>query len=226
MWLVGRCKLTRIRRCCVLPALLLSASSCAPSVPSPRSAISPSATASTVSPSPTPSPTSTPFGKPLLAAPPLTCPPNRTVGQPERIVATMGNVSLPITAREPVWIESGPELPGPQLFVNSAAGSPGQHAFGGKWIWEVRDNLVGEVHITSGAIAANISILWYPLDGSAPENTLTLDPRHPDHPVETYAGYAEWGFGYAIPGSAGCYWIRAAWPSGTWTVVFAFGSYF
>jgi hypothetical protein len=210
---------------CAVLALVLPLLSCAPDTPAPRSATAAPVTAIPASPPSIPSYTPPPLGTPLLAAPPLTCPTDKVVGQPEDIMPTLGDVSSPIASHPTVWIQSGVELPGPQLFVNSAAGTPGVHGFGGKWIWEVRDTLVGQVEITSGGLTANTPIWWDLQNGSAPVTTLVLDPRHPNH-FESTEGYAEWGLAEAIPGGAGCRWIRATWPGGTWTIVFAYGSLF
>jgi hypothetical protein len=170
----------------------------------------------TASSSPTIVPTATPtLIAPVLADPPTTC---RGLPQPQdRWPSVMG----PVVGGNPVWTTLPPVVHiSPGVSPN---GSTGYTSYGWIWkvIWEVGPNYPNPIALRAFRMGDETP-LWIDVDGT-PTTTPTLDPAHPSHP-ESKVGddWREWGSYLYIP-TAGCYYLKATWPEGSWETTFAAG---
>lgn len=96
-----------------------------------------------------------------------------------------------------------------------------QHGWTWKIVWEVGPDYTQPVAIRGGNLRSGTP-LWFQITGN-PTTSPVLDPRHPDHPGSTVGtDWAEWGSYVFIP-QAGCYYLQASWPGGSWRINFAAG---
>jgi hypothetical protein len=91
-----------------------------------------------------------------------------------------------------------------------------------KVVWEVGPNYTHSVTVRGYEISDHTPLLIQFLNNTPTLNGV-LDPEHPDHPVSVIGtNWAEWGSYIVVP-KAGCYVMEVSWPTGHWSVTFAFG---
>ncbi len=173
----------------------------------------------TYPPLPTPPPSPTPLGgaSTRLGPAPQNCPPGPVLKQ---VVSNTGLVA----GSSPVWA-GGFIGPHATLAWLPPVTSPihNQYGWGHKLLWVVADSVKGLVTI-HGANLRDGSPLLPSADGQAPTSTLTLlvlDPQDP-HRAMYVDQWAEFPGGLTIP-KAGCYYLEATWPGGSWRITFAAG---
>jgi hypothetical protein len=95
--------------------------------------------------------------------------------------------------------------------------------WGHKFLWVVEDSVKGLVTI-HGANLRDGSPLLPSADGQGPTSTLTLLvlDAHDPHRAMYVDQWAEFPGGLTIP-KAGCYYLEATWPGGSWRITFAAG---
>jgi hypothetical protein len=75
------------------------------------------------------------------------------------------------------------------------------------------------ITLTGGNLRGG-TLLWFQIDQQNPSTSPTLDPLHAERQPD--AGWLEWGSYLYIP-TAGCYYLEAKWPSGSWRINFSAG---
>jgi hypothetical protein len=168
-------------------------------------------------PYPTPSPTPLGGASARLGLAPQNCPPGPT---PKDVVSNTG----PAVGASSVWTVgiSGPHAtlewsPEQAMEFHLADG------WGHKFLWVVEDSVKGLVTI-HGANLRDGSPLLPSADGQVPTSTLTLLvlDAHDPHRAMYVDQWAEFPGGLTIP-KAGCYYLEATWPGGSWRITFAAG---
>ena len=179
----------------------------------------PTATRSTPSPTPYPTPT---LGTPTaLGAAPATCTPPAPTPQalPNGFKGGIGAT--------PVWVAG---FTGPQATKHIGAGELGYSRYG--WLtllfFAVEPGFTEPVAVR-GTRLDDGSPLWIGVLGpgqivnqATPLVTVVLDPKRPAIPKNESDGWAEWHAVFYIP-VAGCYFLEATWPGGSWRLTFAAG---
>jgi hypothetical protein len=157
---------------------------------------------------------------PTVGSVPRTCP----ISNPTHHL--IGGMSFIGTA--PVWATW---IPGPSVYREgpvSSSNPPTNYDPAHGWeitkvVWEVGPNSTQSVMI-HGQERSNHTPVLIQFGNDDPTSQAVLDPQHPDHPLSVLGdGWAEWG-SYIIVPKAGCYSLEASWPTGHWTVTFAFGA--
>lgn len=173
----------------------------------------------TYPPLPTPTPKPTPLGgaRAKLGPLPQDCPPGPT---PKDVVSNTG----PVVGAPPVWA-SGFIGPHAALVWDSSLADQlhNQYGWPHKLLWVVEDSMKGLVAIR-GANLRDGSPLLPGADGQEPTSTLTvlvLDPQDAKR-AQYVDQWAEFPGGLTIP-KAGCYYLEATWPGGSWRITFAAG---
>jgi len=98
-----------------------------------------------------------------------------------------------------------------------------QYGWPWKVIWRVSTRYTQPVQLHGGSLRTGTP-LWFQI-GEPASTTPILDPR-PDEQQIAQSGnpteFVEWKSYLYIPG-AGCYYVEADWPGGSWRVTFAAG---
>jgi hypothetical protein len=89
-----------------------------------------------------------------------------------------------------------------------------------KFLWIVDARRAAPVTLQGGEVSGQRT-LWIEAEGAAAGATVVLDPRRPEAGSGP-SGLKEFPSYVYIP-AAGCYFLRAAWPRGSWRIVFAAG---
>lgn len=144
-------------------------------------------------------------------------------------IPTLQSISpnlAPVIGASPIWATWPPD---PSIFHGQPPGSNSSTylpSFGWamtKVVWEVGPNYTHLVSIQGHELFDHTPLLVQFLDNT-PTADAVLDPQHPDHPVSVIGdGWAEWG-SYIVAPKAGCYIMEVSWPTGRWTITFAFGA--
>lgn len=204
-------RLSRLPWYAALVALLAVLISC---TQTPQSSSMPTATLST-NPTRTPPlilPTTPAPATPPLGPIPRNCPPGPT---PRSSLPGIG----PVIGGSKVWASgfNGPHAEISIPYYDTYT----QHGWSWKIVWEVGPDYTQLVTIQGGNLRDGTP-LWFQVTGN-PTTSPVLDPRHPDHPGSTVGtDWAEWGSYVFIP-QAGCYYLQASWPGGSWRINFAAG---
>lgn len=117
--------------------------------------------------------------------------------------------------------------PGPTVFREVPSDIPSNYdpRYGwpiSKVVWEVGPNYTHTITICGYELSDHTPVL-IEFDDKPMANAV-LDPHHPSHPISALGdGWAEWG-SYLVLSKAGCYALDVSWPTGHWTVRFAFGA--
>jgi len=193
----------------VLLAVLVSCTQTPQSstTPTPTISTKPTSTPTLVSIPTTPTPTTSPLG-PI----PRDCSPGPT---PRSSLPGIG----PVIGGSKVWASgfdgSHADIPIPSYDTYT------QHGWTWKIVWEVGPDYTQLVTIR-GVNLRTGTPLWFQVTGN-PTTVAVLDPKHPDHPGSAVGiDWAEWGSYVFIP-QAGCYYLQASWPGGSWRINFAAG---
>lgn len=203
------------KRLVLLVGCLLLLASCASSGNPGAGPVSTQPPTSTVTIMPTPTPTVPPLGP---------IPPNCPVSHP-----TPRSISpklAPVIGVSPVWATwpAGPSifhLSPPNNYANTYLPPYGWGMK--KVIWEVGPNYTHPVTVRGHDLFNNTPLLVQFLQNT-PTADAVLDPQHPNHPIPAFGeGWAEWGSYIVVP-KAGCYTMEVSWPTGHWSVTFAFGA--
>ena len=134
----------------------------------------------------------------------------------------------PVTGSTPVWATWSP---GPGVFREgpvTSSNPPTNYdpAYGWmitKIVWEVGPNYTHPIAIHGYGLTNHAPVLIQ-VGNDTPTANVVLDPRNPEHPRSVLGdGWAEWGSYLVIP-KAGCYGLDVSWPTGHWTLTFAFGA--
>jgi hypothetical protein len=197
-------------QCCwiFLSALVLILASC---TQTPQSSATPTPTIST---KPTNSATLVPVPTtPPLGSIPRDCTPGPT---PRSSLPGIG----PVIGGSKVWA-SGFEGSHATILIRPYDDTYTQHGWSWKIVWEVGPDYTQLVTIQGGNLRNGMP-LWIQVTGN-PATSAVLDPKHPDHPGSSVGiDWAEWGSYVFIP-QAGCYYLQASWPGGSWRIDFAAG---
>ncbi len=173
----------------------------------------------TYPPLPTPTPSPTPLGgaSARLGLVPQDCPAGPVLKQ---VVSNTGLVA----GSSPVWAG---DFDGPHATLAwpppATAAIHNQYGWPHKLLWVVADSVKGLVTI-HGANLRDGSPLRPDAEQEAPTSTpttLVLDPQDPNL-INRVDQWAEFPGGLTIP-KAGCYYLEATWPGGSWRITFAAG---
>ncbi len=121
----------------------------------------------------------------------------------------------------PVWAIA---FEGPHATVHLENTLSNVYGWGVKVIWVVGPHYTSTATIHGGNLRTG-SPLWLGADGAQGENpstSLVLDPHYPGTISGSDHGWAEFPGGMDIP-QAGCYYLEAQWPGGSWRITFAAG---
>jgi hypothetical protein len=126
----------------------------------------------------------------------------------------------PVIGGSKVWA-SGFEGSHATILIRPYDDTYTQHGWSWKIVWEVGPDYTQLVTIQGGNLRNGMP-LWIQVTGN-PATSAVLDPKHPDHPGSSVGiDWAEWGSYVFIP-QAGCYYLQASWPGGSWRIDFAAG---
>ena len=89
-----------------------------------------------------------------------------------------------------------------------------------KVLWAVGPHYTSTVTLDGGNLRTG-SLLWLG-GGDGLALSLVLDSLHPGTPTGSDHGWAEFPGGMDVP-QAGCYYLEAHWPGGSWRITFAAG---
>jgi hypothetical protein len=171
---------------------------------------------STPAPSPSPTPTPLVANAANVGPVPQTCPPGPT---PKDV-----NPSLfgPGVGGSPVWA-IGFDGPHATVHLNGWSEDPSlvQYGWNYKILWEIGPHYTHSVMLRGGSLR-NGTLLWFQFGDQAPTMTPVLDSQHPGTITGFDAGWAGFPSYLLIPG-AGCYYLEAHWPGGSWRISFAAG---
>lgn len=166
----------------------------------------------------TPSPTPTPLvaSAANLGPVPLNCLPGPT---PRNVdPAEFG----PGVGGSPVWAIG---FAGPHATIHlkgwTKDPSLAQYGWDYKILWSVGPNYTHPVVLHGGLLSAGTP-LWFQIGDQPPVTAPVLDPKHPGTPTGSDVGWAEFPSYLLIP-KAGCYYLKASWPGGSWRITFAAG---
>lgn len=155
---------------------------------------------------------------PTVGSVPRTCP----ISNPTHHL--IGGMSLIGTA--PAWATW---IPGPSVYREGSVSSsnpPTNYDPAHGWemtkvVWEVGPNYTQNITIHGQERSDHTPVLIQ-FGNDDPTSQAVLDPQHPGHPLSVLGdGWAEWGSYIVVP-KAGCYSLEVSWPTGHWTVTFAF----
>ena len=223
-WAMNHARL--VSRAVLLTAVILVIASCAqasqPSTSATPTVDSAHLTAfaqeqSTPAPSPSPTPTPLVASAANVGPVPQTCPPGPT---PKDI-----NPSLfgPGVGGSPVWAIGfdGPHATAHLRGIAEDATTAKQYGWEHKILWEIGPHYTHSVTLRGGSLR-NGTLLWFQFGDQAPTMTPVLDSQHPGTITGFDAGWAGFPSYLLIPG-AGCYYLEARWPGGSWRISFAAG---
>jgi len=168
-------------------------------------------------PTPTPSPTQLGGASARLGPVPQNCPPGPA---PQSIDTAFG----PVIGAGPVWAGNfiGPHatlawLPPVTSAIHNRYGWP--H----KVLWVVADSFKGLVTIRGANLRDGLSLRPHAEQevATSTPTTLVLDPQDPNL-INHADQWAEFPGSLTIP-KAGCYYLIATWPGGSWRITFAAG---
>lgn len=202
-----------------LLAVLLLLSSCSQtSNPVTGGATPPPQATSPLRPTPTP-PLITPTPPPLGPVP-KDCPPGPT---PQQIFSDLGPSGV---GSYPVWAFGfdGPHATVPLSRDPDAYTPP--YGWTTKVIWRVSTHYTHPVHLQGGNLRTGTS-LWFQIGDQNPEPSPILDPRPAEQAIAESGDpnppqAVGWRSYLYIP-TAGCYYLEADWPGGSWRITFAAG---
>lgn len=211
----------------ILTLLVLLITSCT-GVPSPKSSATPTENSAaltefakplpTYPTPPTAIPSPTPLGGPFakLGAVPQDCPPGSA---PQNLDSNFGTVY----GGGSVW---GAGFTGSHAILewlpNQAIETHHQYGWGHKLLWIVKGSVKGLVTIR-GANLMNGLPLRPEAEAESPSSTPSVLVLNPSDPNAQYEGqWVEFPGGLDIP-QAGCYYLEATWPGGSWRITFAAG---
>ncbi len=117
----------------------------------------------------------------------------------------------------PVW---GIGFEGPHATVHLNGLLSGVYGWGVKVLWAVGPHYTSTVTLHGGNLRTG-SPLWLG-GGDGLALSLVLDPLHPGTITGSDHGWAEFPGGMDVP-QAGCYYLEAHWPGGSWRITFAAG---
>ncbi len=172
----------------------------------------------TYPPTPTPTITPTPLGGAFakLGLLPQDCPPGPA---PQNLDSNLE----PAIGSDPVWAVS---FSGPHAMLEwsftDAQQFHNQYGWGHKMLWVVENNIKGLVSI-HGANLNNGLPVRPEAEAASPGSTPTMLVLNPLDPHAHYIDqWVEFPGGLIIP-QAGCYYLEADWPGGSWRITFAAG---
>ena len=148
---------------------------------------------------------------PPLGAVPSTCPSNPPpTDLPHDVGAAIG--------MSPVWTVGF--TPGLSLHL----GNPrllyhGPHGWYRKVAWAAAPGYRLPIRVHGGTLDGRMP-LWFQVGEQLPTTSPVLDPLHP---VVTGNTWGELFTSYIFIPKAGCYFVEASWPGGTWRLAFAAG---
>jgi hypothetical protein len=161
------------------------------------------------------------ISSPTLAPAPHNCP---TSNPPRQVISS--NLSA-VVGTSPVWATWPP---GPSIYRMSPASiSSSSYVSGYGWemmkvVWEVGPSYTHSVTISGYERSAHTPLFIQIGGNGTPTANAVLNPLHPDHPTSAVGNnWAEWGSYIVVP-KAGCYSLKVSWPTGHWSVNFAFGA--
>jgi len=147
---------------------------------------------------------------------PRTCPPGPTLNNV--------NPSLfgPGVGGSPVWAV-GFDGPHATAHLQGIAQNPGTVWYGWdyKILWSVGPNYTHPVVLRGGSLNDGTP-LWFQIGDQSLTTAPVLDPVHPGTITGSDAGWAEFPSYLLIP-KAGCFYLEAHWPGGSWRFTFAAG---
>jgi hypothetical protein len=128
----------------------------------------------------------------------------------------------PLLGRAPVWF-------GPYLKVDERrstfhilADAPRtDHGWRVKFLWVIDPGQEAPVTIRGGDLSGDRGLSLEP-EGTKVSASATLDPGRPGVPPDPSSGFKEFPSYVYFP-AAGCYFLEATWPGGSWRIVFAAG---
>jgi hypothetical protein len=174
----------------------------------------------TYPPLPTPTITPTPLGgaSATLGPVPQDCPPGpapQNFNSNSNFESAVGGGS--------VWVSG---FSGPHALLewlpNLAVETHYQYGWGHKMLWAVKNSVKGPVTIR-GANLTNGLPLRPVADAASPDSTPTVLVLNPSDPNAQFIDqWVEFPGGLDIP-QAGCYYLEASWPGGSWRITFAAG---
>lgn len=172
----------------------------------------------TYPPPPTPTPSPTPLGGPLaqLGSVPQNCPPGPA---PQNLDSNFGTA----IGGGSVW---GAGFTGSHAMLvwppKLASATHNQYGWGHKLLWVVKSSVKGQV-IIRGTNLMNGLPLRPEAEADSPSSTPSVLVLNPSDPNAQYEGqWVEFPGGLDIP-QAGCYYLEATWPGGSWRITFAAG---
>jgi len=96
-----------------------------------------------------------------------------------------------------------------------------QYGWNYKILWSVGRDYTHPVVLRGGLLSGGTP-LWFRIGARTPTMTPVLDPQHPGTSTGSDVGWAEFPSYLLIP-KAGCYYLEAQWPGGSWRITFAAG---
>lgn len=165
-----------------------------------------------------PTSSTAPFAKVArsLGSPPRGC------GAPRLTRSEVSPDYAPLLGRAPVWF-------GPYLSVDERrstfhvlADAPRTgHGWRVKFLWVIGPGQKAPVTLRGGDLAGGHQVPLE-LEGAEAAASATLDPERPGALPDRSNGLKEFPSYVYFP-AAGCYFLEASWPGGSWKVVFAVG---
>ena len=209
----------------MLTGLVLVGVACSPAPSSPTSATptidSAHLTAfaqeqSTPAPSPSPTPTPLVASAANVGPVPQNCSPGPT---PKNVDPSQFG---PGVGGSPVWA-IGFDGPHATVHLNGWSEDPSlvQYGWNYKILWSVGPNYTHPVVLRGGLLSGGTP-LWFQNGDQTPTTAPMLDPRYPGTLTGSDVGWAEFPSYLLIP-KAGCYYLEAQWPGGSWRISFAAG---
>jgi hypothetical protein len=206
-------------RVMILIGLTLVTVACTQTTPTPPPANSTRPVVSaTVVPAatPTPTPTSLAASAANVGPVPQNCPPGPTPKNVDPLEFGPG------VGGSPVWA-IGFAGPHATIHLNGLSEDPSlvQYGWNYKILWSVGLNYTHPV-VLRGGLLSDGTPLWFRIGDQPPVTAPVLDPRYPGTLTGSDAGWAEFPSYLLIP-KAGCYYLEASWPGGSWRITFAAG---
>jgi len=212
-------KLIGSLRVMMLIGLTLMTVACTQATPTPLPANSTRPVVSaTLVPTATPTPTPTPLVASAADVGPVpqNCPPGPT---PKNVDPSEFG---PGVGGSPVWA-IGFAGPHATIHLKGASEDPSlvQYGWEYKILWSVGPNYTHPVVLGGGSLSGGTP-LRFQIGDQTPTAAPVLDPRYPGTNTGSDVGWAEFPSYLLIP-KAGCYYLEASWPGGSWRITFAAG---